>query len=150
MTVRNIERRPRLTLKTLATHIAHHTDDCAERVVAEAETFADGIFIRPVAARESFVHNQSPRRFAKPKRAAILLREIAARQQRDAHRLKVARSHSVHFSGEWRSARRRITPFKRDFLCPVAAGEGKVVDCRGVYHTWRGAQPLQQLIEEIH
>src|SRR5262245_39952441 len=42
MTVRKIDHRLRLSLKTLATHIADHTDDCAERVVAEAETFTDG------------------------------------------------------------------------------------------------------------
>src|SRR5262245_66284290 len=82
MTVRNIERRLRFPLKTLAAHIAYHTDDCAEDVVAEAETFADRIFIGPVAARESFGHNQRQRRFAKPKRAAILLRAIADRQPR--------------------------------------------------------------------
>ena len=44
MTVRNLDRRPRFPLKTQATHIAHHTDDCAAPVIIATGLLAASSF----------------------------------------------------------------------------------------------------------
>src|SRR5690349_11463103 len=126
-------------------HVTNDTDDLVPlRIVRrERDTLADRISITPELARERTVHDRDGRRVRQ-----ITAREITTTQQRDLHRVEVARTHEPDLFVGTRVAGGNGLVLDREASIPATAAERQQVDRTDRFNLRSRRESIEKLLEK--
>src|SRR5262245_21322904 len=126
-------------------HIAHHADDFAPLVViaAERDAFADRVFVRKVTPLKRLVDNHHAGSLL-----FILLRKIAASDDRDFHCAEIAGADHVILHDRSLSRLLRQTAFDSEWSYAALPAQRQCMNRRYGFNSRKAVDALDELLIE--